>query len=622
VDSLPDALTRQVTERSAGNPLFGEEILSFLIDEGMLRIAAGKADFAGTAETDALPASLQGLLATRTGRLPPADRALLQAAATIGRRFDPTILALVVDGGDEIGIALQRLQAQDIVYRDADSTDYVFKHVLLRDSVYQSLLTARRAELHLRVAQALERRSEGRLAEVAEALAHHYGLTDRHDAAFTYLAMAGAKSLGVFSLDEADRYFAAALALYERAPRCVGDEQLAETLARYALCSNISLRVTTMIDLAVRFAPHLRRLGDSHHHVRFLHHYAASLVWSARFDDAVRVQDDLTAMAERLGEPQAAAFALVSEMSVTTYRNPAPVEVFEARRRQAEAALAAVDDAHLHNFYFAVLAWDQINRGRTTEARQAVQRLMNVGAAMNDPRSLGYAASMSALLAIVSDNYEEGLEKAELGMSIARAPFEMISAVTARNSALVLLRRPGATEEVERHLARCEENGWTLFCAGPDSLLGIALAMDGRIAEGLRRIEEAIARREAEGYRAAADWARMFLCEVYLDILSAKGGASLGLLLRNFGALVRVFVLGPRRIEQLIEQVRSNPQFDRDGHYIGRAEMILGLLCKARKKKARALRHLTEARRILAAFGPSPTLTRVEAAVAELNGPR
>jgi len=344
VDSLPDALTRQVTERSAGNPLFGEEILSFLIDEGMLRIAAGKADFAGTAETDALPASLQGLLASRTGRLPPADRALLQAAATIGRRFDPTILALVVDGGDEIGIALQRLQAQDIVYRDADSTDYVFKHVLLRDSVYQSLLTARRAELHLRVAQALERRSEGRLAEVAEALAHHYGLTDRHDAAFTYLAMAGAKSLGVFSLDEADRYFAAALALYERAPRCVGDEQLAETLARYALCSNISLRVTTMIDLAVRFAPHLRRLGDSHHHVRFLHHFAASLVWSARFDDAVRVQDDLTAMAERLGEPQAAAFALVSEMSVTTYRNPAPVEVFEARRRQAEAALQGLQD--------------------------------------------------------------------------------------------------------------------------------------------------------------------------------------------------------------------------------------------------------------------------------------
>jgi hypothetical protein len=324
-------------------------------------------------------------------------------------------------------------------------------------------------------------------------------------------------------------------------------------------------------------------------------------------------------MAERLGDPQTAAYALVSEMSVSTYRNPTSMETFEARRRQTEAALATVEDAHIHNFYCAVSAWDQMNRGRIAEARAAVQRLMEVGVAMNDPRSLGYAASMNALLAILSDNYEEALEKAELGIRIARAPFEMISASTARNSALVLLNRPGAMGEVERYMALCEENGWTLFLAGPDSLLGIAMALNGRIAEGLRRIEASIIRREEEGYRAAADWGRMFLCEAYLDILSAKGGVSLGLILRNFRSLVGVFLFGPGRIVSLIEKVRSNPQFDRDGHYIGRAEMILGLLYKAKRKKALATRHLAEARRILSAFGPSTTLTRVEAAWAEVT---
>lgn len=621
VSSLPDALARQVTERAAGNPLFGEEILSFLIEQGTLRVDAGKADFSGTMAEGSLPASLQGLLATRTDRLPPEDRALLQAAATIGRRFDPALLALVAGNGDEVVTALQRLQAQDIVHRDAGSQDYVFKHVLLRDSVYQSLLTVRRAELHLKVAEALERRSEGRLAEVAETLAHHFALTDRSDAAFTYLAMAGSKALGVFSLDEADRYFAAALALHEREPACASDEQLAEMLARYALCSNISLRVRTMVDLAARFRPHLQRVGDSHHHVRFLHHYIASLVWSARFDDALAAQQELSAMAARLGDPQAAAYALVSEMSVGTYRNPVPIERHEARRQETEAALATVADAHLHNYYFAVLAWDQIIRGRTTEARKAIERLVNVGEAMNDPRSLGYAASMDALLAIVSDDYEAGLEKAELGIRIARAPFEMICATTARNSALVLLNRPGAIAEVERHLAVCQENGWIYHTAGPDSLLGIALAMNGQIGDGLRRIEEAIARREAEGLRAAADWARMFLCEVYLDILAPKGSASLGLVVRNIGALARVFVSGPKRIEQMLESVRTNPQFDREGHFMGRAEMILGLLHKAKKNRARAAEHLAEARRILGAFGPSPMLARVEAAWAEVGGP-
>ncbi len=185
---------QQVTERAAGNPLFGEEILSFLIEGGALRVASGKADFDAAIGESGLPASMQSLLAARVDRLPREDRALLQAAATIGRRFDPSLLSLVVEPGDDVGAALQRLQAQDIVHREADLPDYAFKHILLRDSLYHSLLTGRRAELHLKIAEALEQRSEGRLTEAAEMLAQHYALTERNDLAFTYLAMAGAKS--------------------------------------------------------------------------------------------------------------------------------------------------------------------------------------------------------------------------------------------------------------------------------------------------------------------------------------------------------------------------------------------------------------------------------------------
>jgi predicted ATPase len=115
VASLPDELMRQVTERAGGTPLFGEEILSFLIEQGALRVASGKADFDAAIGKDGLPASIQGLLAARMDRLPREDRALLQAAATIGRRFDPNLLSLVVETEDDVGAALQRLQAQDIV---------------------------------------------------------------------------------------------------------------------------------------------------------------------------------------------------------------------------------------------------------------------------------------------------------------------------------------------------------------------------------------------------------------------------------------------------------------------------------------------------------------------------
>jgi class 3 adenylate cyclase len=617
VASAPDALIRQVTERAEGNPLFGEEILSFLIQRGALRVTEGSVEFDPDAGDIGLPASLQSLLAARADRLPREDRALLQAAAAIGRRFDRTLLALVVEAED-VGARLENLHALDIVHREGRSSDYAFKHVLLRDTLYQSLLMDRRAQLHLKIAQALEKRSEGRLTEVAETLAHHYVRTDRNSIAFAYLAMAGAKSLGVYSLDEADQYFATALALFERDPTCASGERFAEMLANYAQCSNISLRLKTIIAVTTKFRPNLNQSGDSRHHVLILHHYISSLVWTARYRDAVSVQQELSAMARRLGDSKSIAYALVSELHVSTYCAPISIEAFQTRRREAEAALTSVDDAYLHYFYSAILAWDEVSRGRITEARAAVERLTVIGVSMNDPRSVGYAAAMKALIAILSDNYEAGLEFADVGIRMSRAPFERALATSARNIALVLMNEPGALDEVGGFITKCAENGWMLALAGPENLWGVAIAMNGRIQEGLRHIEQTIVRRDNEGFRACADWCRTYLCEVYLNVLSGNGKASLGLFLRNFRALSWVMMFGAKRIVELIEHVRSNPQFDPDGHYIGRAEMILGLLYKAKKKKALAASHLSEARRIASAFGPSPMLTRIEAALAEL----
>jgi hypothetical protein len=83
--------------------------------------------------------------------------------------------------------------------------------------------------------------------------------------------------------------------------------------------------------------------------------------------------------------------------------------------------------------------------------------------------------------------------------------------------------------------------------------------------------------------------------------------------------LIKILFVGRSSIEKLVSQVRSNPQFDPDGHHIGRAEMILGLLYRGRRKRALAVQHLTEARRILSQLGKTPILARVETALSELG---
>jgi predicted ATPase len=130
---VPEALERQVTEKAEGNALFAEEIVSFLIERGMLRAVAGKVEFDASAVAAALPASVQSLLTVRVDRLAPKDRALLQAASVIGRRFDPELLAAAV-GETDIDTGLAAMQALDLVHPEGKSSDYLFKHALVRDA--------------------------------------------------------------------------------------------------------------------------------------------------------------------------------------------------------------------------------------------------------------------------------------------------------------------------------------------------------------------------------------------------------------------------------------------------------------------------------------------------------
>jgi hypothetical protein len=154
---------------------------------------------------------------------------------------------------------------------------------------------------------------------------------------------------------------------------------------------------------------------------------------------------------------------------------------------------------------------------------------------------------------------------------------------------------------------------------GSEGTLGVGKVLQGNIADGIRLLEEAISRLEKEGYRTAADWYRVFLSEVLLQIIAGKEKPSFMMLLRNLPTLVNVMVTASTRIPALMKTVMGNPHFDPGGYHIGHAKMILGLICKAKKRRDPAFCHLTEARGILSQFGETPMLARLDAALAELG---
>jgi class 3 adenylate cyclase len=612
VEALPEPLVLQVAEKAEGNPLFAEEIVSFLSERGIVRTTTGKLD-------TALPTSVQSLLTARVDLLAQDDRALLQAASVIGRRFNPQLLAGAI-GRTDVDTRLKAMQALDLVRLEARSSDYMFKHALVRDALYHSMLSEARNSLHLKIAEEIERRSGNRLAEVAEVLAHHYSKTDHPGKAFAYLSMAGSKSLGVYSLEDAETHLSAALELLDKNPDCATDDQVANFIVSYTLLSNTNLKLTVTIDVGNRYLSRVDRIGDDIRAILVRHQLMFALLWNTRYGEADTIQREIAPIASRLGDSRSEAYSLAGQIQVSTIVAPKPLDEFESLKKELLKAASATLDSYIQIWTWYVIGWEEIHRGRMNEARAAARELVRVGQQLNDPRATGFGLYLLTWIAMASDSYADVLEYSEQSSAAALTPWEKNGAMVARGCALTLLRQ--AKEGgvlLDEHRRRCVADGDLYSLTAGDAVIGVRKVLDGEIARGIQLIEEAIVRREKEGYRAIADWYRLFLADLFLQTLEGKEKVRFFTLLKNLPILLKVIITARSRIHSLTTSAIKNPRFDPQGHHIGRAQMILGLLYKSKKKRALALEHLTEARRIFSQFGQTPILARVETALAELG---
>jgi class 3 adenylate cyclase len=174
IDELPDRLRAEIVERSEGNPLFCEEFLRVLIDEGVVvREGERWRSTAGAARVR-VPESIQAVLGARLDGLAPDERRAMQVASVVGERFDARqVMTLEADLSAE---AFDRLVRKGLVLEDpeaAEATGLRFKHLLVRDAAYAALPKADRAALHARFGETLEHEVGDRREEYVEILAHH-----------------------------------------------------------------------------------------------------------------------------------------------------------------------------------------------------------------------------------------------------------------------------------------------------------------------------------------------------------------------------------------------------------------------------------------------------------------
>jgi class 3 adenylate cyclase/predicted ATPase len=463
---LPSEVLEQILTRTEGVPLFTEELTKTVLESGLLEDAGDRYVLNRPLPPFAIPATLHDSLMARLDRLAPV-REVAQIGACIGREFDYALLAAVVSLPEaELLAALDRFVAAELVFCRGvpPATSYIFKHALVRDAAYESLLRKRRQELHARIAHAIETRFPQMLEAQPELVARHFGEAGLLEKAIAYWLQAGRRAAARSANVEAIAHLKAGLASVHDLPTDISSSrwelslQLAlggpllatkgfassEAEATYQRSQELSRE--TKDDAALFTA--LRGLG-------YVYHVRANL------RDATQLIDEVVALAHRVDDS-----ALLAEAYHLAGVSKFHLGAFRSARDWLQQSLEAGGDCSRHHSDVY-----GINLGVFCNAYIA-----------HCDWHLGYP--------------DRALQMAEEGLRLAREASHAFSIALALDYLAMLhqfrLEPTAALKKAEEARSLCQEHRFDYYGAWSALMRAWAIAAQGRLEEGITAYDAAL----------------------------------------------------------------------------------------------------------------------------------
>jgi len=467
-DTALRSLKQHLIAKTEGNPLFLEETVRGLVEAGALVGEPGGYRQVRPIDTIRVPDTIQTVLSARIDRLDPEAKRMLQLAAVIGKEVPFSLLQAIVEAdGEAVQGTLTRLLATELMYEASLFPElvYTFKHALIHEVAYGSLLQEHRRALHARIVAAIEgAASDGgggpdRLAEQVDRLGHHALRGQLWEKAVTYLRRAGQRDGARSANRQAATFFEQALDALNHLP------DRPETL---------QLAVDVRLDLRNVLLP-LDEILAMFDHLREAERLAISL------EDRYRlgwVSAKLTACYFNDSRPAEAEEAGLRAMAIADERADLPLQV----NAHFFLGLAYVYACRWRES-IALLNW---NVGRLTGAL-AFERFGEPGPPAVFSRS--YLLRALAEMGQFEEALAQGQEAVRLSESI---DFPMCLASALEGLGFVHLWRgtlPEAIALLERSLRLCEEWQFHLVLYAVQAYLGYAYALAGRDAEAMPLLE-------------------------------------------------------------------------------------------------------------------------------------
>ena len=542
-----EPLRRLLTNLSHGTPLFLEEMVRALAEDGTLVGFPGSYRLARDVADIRIPGSVEAIIAARIDNLSVEHKNLLQTAAVIGKTFPLTLLEEVSDlPRDRLLEGIERLQAGEFIYaaRLLSDAEYSFKHALTQDVAYRGALQERRRNLHLRALTAIEKIHGNRLDEFVESLAYHATRAEQWEKAFALLERAGNKAIERSAYSEAATHFEAALAAGKNRPP-------SETVTRRTIGLRLGLRAAfgPMGELG-RMYDHLdeaekdaRSIGDQ----RLLAAVNSAKIFvftlNGDLDDAISAGEAALDIASELGDIDltATASALLGQgqhfrgdfkRSIETLERVEEFLTGEARHRR----IGTTSTTSVFALY--TLASARASMGNFGPALEAAGEAVRIAEEVDRPYDHSLSLGAVGAAHFWRGEYEAALEAFEQGIEVCRSGdirsmFPWLSA-QAGGVLAQIGDHARAAALLESARERASAMNLVYYRAWAIAFSGTAALESGDHALAQRCLEQAVQLSDQHGYWAVKCWC-----------------------LRHLGELEHCRAGDPRDSERLVEQARS-----------------------------------------------------------------
>jgi tetratricopeptide (TPR) repeat protein len=487
--TLPADLLEQILARTDGVPLFVEELTKAILESGDLQDAGDHYDYAGAARTITIPATLRDSLMARLDRVMPVKE-IAQIGASIGREFSYELIAAVAPRGKaELDDGLERLTESGLAFRRGTPPEatYIFKHALVQDAAYDSLLKSRRQELHDKIARVIEERFPAVKDTEPELLAHHDTQAGQLQRAIPLWQKAGELALGRMALGESISHLNKGLELVAALPDA-RERDVAELALRSVLGTAwLALNGWAATEVWASFHPALalaRSLGRTDALLPIFWGLWSHLLCRGRIAESLDLVKDTLDAAEACGDSDLLIVGHMEAMCSYAFLG----ELIKAREHGDRVVALYREDAHRHMVNLT-------NQGPKTV----------VGV---------YASHWTWMLGYPDQAVQVSDAKDEYARQQGHA-FDLGWALTFGATAFDYRCEP---EELRKRAKECEdlgrENSLPLLHAVLAPMhYGLALIREGRAAEGMQTLKASLSLWEASGGKAYSPYGQSVLAE-------------------------------------------------------------------------------------------------------------